>query len=35
MKRAVGRKQRLDSVLRSVKVETVIILIYYESIDLN
>lgn len=34
MKRAVGRK-RFDSVLRSVKVETVIILIYYESIDLN
>lgn len=35
MKRAVGRKQRFDIVLRNVKVETAIILFHYESKELN
>lgn len=34
MERTVDRKQRLENVLRNVKVET-IILFYYESKDLN
>lgn len=35
MKVAVGGKQKSDKVLKNMKIETVMILFYYENIDLN